>query len=146
MKNLHLALIVLISAVSVAKASEKPSDHEFYVRALSDLRAARWMIEHRPGNWEKTKNEINAVKEIDEAIKSIKDAAIDDGKSIDDHPSLDEKPERIDRLHAADDFLKKAHEDLDQENDDAFANGLRNRSYEHIDAAIMAVKTAIYVN
>jgi len=146
MKNLRVALVVLISVASIAKASDRPTDHASYLSALSDLRAARWLIEHRPGNWERTKNEIVAVKEIDEAIKSIKEAAIDDNKSIDDHPAVDEKTERIDRLHEADDFLKKAHEDIDQENDESFANGLRNRSYEHIDAAIMAVKTAIYVN
>jgi len=146
MKNLLIALTALLFVVFAAKASKQAKDHASYLQALSDLRAARWLIEHRPGNWERTKNEIVAVKEIDEAIKSIKEASIDDNKSIDDHPTVDEKPERIDRLHEADEYLKKSHEDVDQENDDSFANGLRNRSYEHIDAAIMAVKTAIYVN
>jgi hypothetical protein len=146
MKNLCVALLVLISGVAITKAGNRPTDHAFYLHALSDLRAARWLIDHRPGNWQQTTNELNAIKEIDEAIKSIKGAAIDDNKAIDDHPAVDEKTDRIERLHEADDFLKKAHEDVDQENDDSFANGLRNNSYEHIDAAIMAVKTAIYVN
>jgi hypothetical protein len=146
MKNLSLEFVVLISAIAVAKAGIRPSDQASYLHALSDLRAARWLIDHRPGNWQQTTNEINAVKEIDEAIKNIKAAAIDDNKAIDDHPVLDEKPNRIDRLHEADDFLKKAHEDVDQENDDSFANGLRNNSYQHIDAAMIAVKTAIYLN
>ena len=26
-------------------------EHPHYLHALSDLRAARWEIEHRPGNW-----------------------------------------------------------------------------------------------
>jgi hypothetical protein len=146
MKNLHLEFLLLVSAIAVAKASEKPQNHSSYLHALSDLRAARWLIEHRTGTWELTKNELNAIKEIDETIKSIKGAAIDDNKSIDDHPTVDERPERIDRLNEADEFLKKAHEDIDQDNDDSFANGLRNNSYEHIDAAIIAVKTAIYLN
>jgi hypothetical protein len=146
MKNLSLEFAVLVSAIAVAQAGIKTSDQASYLHALSDLKAARWLMEHRPGNWQQTTSEINAIKEIDEAIKNIKGAAIDDNKAIDEHPIVDEKTDRIDRLHEADDFLKKAHIDVDQENDDSFGNGLRDHLYEHIDAAMVAVKTAIYLN
>jgi hypothetical protein len=146
MKNLFLAFVMLIASVSITKANRSFGDHPYYLHALSDLRAARWLIEHRPGNWQQTVDEINAVKQIDAAIKDIKEASIEDNKNIDDHPPVDEKPDRIGRLHEAVDFLKKAHADIDHEEDDSFARGLRNRSYKHIDAATLAVKNAIHAN
>ncbi len=103
-------------------APVKAADHPFYLHALSDLRAARWMIEHRPGNWEETVDEIDAVRQIDAAIKDIKEASIEDNKNIDDHPPVDERNDHNGRLHEAVDFLKKAHEDINHEEDDSFAS------------------------
>jgi hypothetical protein len=141
-KKVCLAFLLVMTSVFAARAA----DHPYYLHALSDLRAARWMIEHRPGNWQQTMEEINAVKEIDAAIKELKEASIVDGKNIDDHPPVDERADRIGRLHEAMDFLKKAHEDINHEEDDSFARGLRNRSFKHIDQASMLVKTAIHSN
>jgi hypothetical protein len=118
-------------------------DHPAYLHALSDLRAARWMIEHRPGNWQRTVDEIEAVRQIDAAINDIKKASIEDGKDINDHPKLDENPDHNGRLHAAVEFLKKAHQDVAKEEDNFFAKGLRNRSIHYIDAAIFSTKKAI---
>jgi hypothetical protein len=146
MKNLHLEFLLLVSAIAVAKANEKPQNNSSQLHALSDLTAAKWLIGHRPGSWELTKDELNAIKEIDETIKSIKGAAIDNNKSIDDYPALDKNPQRMDRLREADNFLKKAHGDIDQKNYNSFGNGLRNNLYEHVDATVMAVKTSIYLN
>ena len=128
--------------ISVAKA-QKPEDHPYYLHALSDLRAARWMIEHQPGNSQRNMDEANAIKEIDGAINEIKEASIDDKKNINDKPPVDEKPDHIGRLHDALDFLKKAKEDIDHEEDNSFARGLRNRSYKHIDEARKSVEKAI---
>ena len=63
--------------------------HPAYLHALSDLRAARWMIEHRPGDWQQTNDEVEAVRQIDAAINDIKQAAIDDGKNLNDRPPAD---------------------------------------------------------
>jgi hypothetical protein len=142
-KKLSIALCLGVAACFSANAAHA-ADHPYYLHALSDLRAARWMIEHRPGNWERTIDEINAVKEIDAAIKEIKEASIEDNKNIDDHPPVDEKNDHNGRLHEAVDFLKKAHEDINHEEDDSFARGLRNHSFKHIDLAIVAVKNAIH--
>lgn len=49
------------------------------------------MIEHRPGDWQRTDDEAVAVTQIDEAIEEIKKASIDDGKDLADHPQVDEK-------------------------------------------------------
>src|ERR1700693_4442511 len=104
-----LPLILVLACISfISKANISFSgDHPYYLHALSDLRAARWMIEHRPGNWDRTVDEVQAVKEIDAAINEIKKAALDDGKDINDHPKVDEHPDHAGRLHDAMDFLRK---------------------------------------
>jgi hypothetical protein len=118
--------------------------HPAYLHALSDLRAARWMIEHRPGNWDQTVDEVNAVQQIDYAIQEIKHASIEDGKNLEDHPTVDERNDHDGRLHEAVDFLAKARQDIGQDEDNTFAAGLQAKAYNHIDAAIASVKKAIH--
>ena len=118
-------------------------DHPHYLHALADLRAARWMIEHRPGNWIQTIDEIEAVKRIDEAINEIKRAAIDDGKDITDHVGTDERPDHMGRLRNSVEFLKKAREDVNKDEDNGFAQGLQRRAIVHITEAIRLTKRAI---
>jgi len=143
-KTLSLLVCLFMASISISKANSTPGDHPYYLHALSDLRAARWMIQHRPGNWVQSMDEMNAIKQIDAAINDLKQAAIDDGKNIDDHPQLDERNDHNGRLHEAVDFLKKAHEDVNHEEDNNFARGIRNRSFKHIDEAIKSVKMAIH--
>ncbi len=139
-----LALFSMNLSSVKAGPSESSVDHPYYLHALSDLRAARWMIEHRPGNWDRTVDEVQAVKEIDAAINEIKKAALDDGKNINDHPRVDEHPDHAGRLHDAMDFLRKARKDISQDEDNKFAQGLQGRAYMHIDGALDAVKRAIH--
>jgi hypothetical protein len=119
-------------------APPPPAHHPAYLRALTDLRASRWLIEHRPGDWAQTNDEVQAVHEIDAAINEIKRAAIDDGKNLADHPPLDERPDHRGRIHEALEYLRKGRADIEKEEDNAYANGLRDRAIGHIDAAIRA--------
>ena len=138
-------MLLLMSVCMITKANNNSfGQHPYYLHALSDLRAARWMIEHRPGDWARTVDEIEAVKQIDAAIGEIKKAAIEDGKDIMDHPKVDEKNDHNGRLHEAADFLRKARQDISHDEDNAFAQGLQGRAYMHIDAAINATKKAIH--
>jgi hypothetical protein len=147
-KNLLYAFMVLcfsVTAVSRANAGVNADfDHPYYLHALSDLRAARWMIQHRPGDWAQTVDEVEAVRRIDAAIGEIKKASIEDGKNLEDHPPVDEHPDHFGRLHAALDFLRKARQDISHDEDNRFAQGLQARAYGHIDGAIAAVKKAIH--
>ena len=93
-KNLLLLLAFATSFVTIATAQQHPA----YLHALSDLRAARWMIQHRPGNWNTTVDEMAASQKIDDAINEIKKASIDDGKDINDHPKAQEINEHAGRL------------------------------------------------
>jgi hypothetical protein len=138
-----LFLSFLIAGRASAGVNGSPADHPYYLHALSDLRAARWMIEHRPGNWVQSMDEQEAVRRIDKAIGEIKKASIDDGKNLGDHPPVDEHPDHNGRLHDALDFLRKARQDISHDEDNRFAQGLQARAYDHIDGAINAVKRAI---
>jgi hypothetical protein len=117
-----------------------PPHHPAYLHALSDLRAARWCIEHRPGDWAQTADEQESVRQIDAAIGDIKQAALDDGKNLADHPPVDEYPDRRGRIHEAVKFLQKARDDISHEEDNGYANGLRDRAIGHIDGAIHAAR------
>jgi hypothetical protein len=147
MKSLFLLLVA--TGMSFASQAKTPGAgnyqaHPYYLHALSDLRAARWMIEHRPGDWQQTQDEVEAVHRIDAAINEIKKASIWDSKNLEDHPPVDERPDHPGRLHAALDFLRKARQDISHDEDNVFAQGLQARAYNHIDGAINAVKRAIH--
>src|ERR1700691_5580786 len=134
-----LPLIVAgIATLAGCVAAPPPQHHPAYLHSLSDLRAARWLIEHHPGDWAQTADEAEAVHQIDAAINDIKKAAFNEGKNPNDRPPVDENPDHRGRIHEALQFLNKARSDISREEDNAFANGLRDRAIGHIDGAIRA--------
>jgi hypothetical protein len=135
---LLLALLIPLGA-----QADLPGKHPAYLHALSDLRAARWMLEHRPGDAAVSGDEDVAITRIDETINEIKKAAIDDGKDIHDHPAVDVKADHPGRLHKADELLHKVHADIAREEDDPMTRGLRDRAIHHLDEAIHATQKAI---
>jgi len=114
--------------------------HPAYLHALSDLRSARWLIDHRPGDWQQSADEVEAVHRIDAAINEIKQAAIDDGKNLGYHPAVDERPDHRGRIHEAVEYLRKARADISSGESNAYANGLRDRAIGHVDGAIKAAR------
>src|SRR5580704_9289969 len=85
---LGVSSLLVCLALPFAANADLPGKHPAYLHALSDLRAARWMLEHRPGDAAVSEHEDMAIMEIDKAIGEIKHAAIDDGKDIHDHPPM----------------------------------------------------------
>jgi len=138
-----LAGLLLALTLPMAAHADLPGKHPFYLHALSDLRAARWMVEHRPGDAAVSAHEDVAIAEIDAAIREIKRAAIDDGKNIHDHPMVDVPDNHPGRLHKALELLHKVHADVAREEDDPLTRGLRDRAVGHIDAAIHATDDAL---
>jgi hypothetical protein len=142
-------MITMVSAtlcmtlLSLASYADMPGKHPYYLHALSDLRAARWMLEHRPGDPAVSSQEDVAITEIDSAIGEIKRAAIDDGKDVHDHPNVQDVSGRPGRLHRALELLRKVHADVAREEDDPMTRGLRDRAVRHIDAAIHATEATI---
>jgi hypothetical protein len=66
--------------ISAFARADLPGQPPYYLNALTDLRAPRWMLQHRPGDAAVSANEDGAITEINKAIGAIKHAAIDDGK------------------------------------------------------------------
>jgi hypothetical protein len=136
----HLALLVLL----VSACASQPSRHPAYLHALTDLRTARWMLEHRPGDAAVTVHEDEAITEIDRAIAELRRAAVDDGKNLHDHPSADAPNDYRGRLHRAAELLRKVRADTFREEDNPAARGLRDRAIGHVDAALHATERAIH--
>ena len=142
--TLHAALacIVLAAAPSALRA-DQPGKHPAYLHALTDLRHARAHIERRGGDAQMKWDEKTAIREIDAAIREIKEAAIDDGKNLQDHPPLDVKADYKGRLHRAMELLRKAEKDCHEEEDNNFARGLQKRALQHIKEAIRFTEEGI---
>jgi len=135
--------LLALLAMPFAANADLPGRHPAYLHALTDLRAARWMLEHRPGDAVVSGHEDLAIAEIDKTIGEIKRAAIDDGKDIHDHPPADVAPDRPGRLHKALELLHKVHNDVAREEDDPATRGLRNRAIGHLDEAIHETEKTI---
>jgi hypothetical protein len=146
MKVQHLlfGLVMIFASCAPSRRAAPPPQHPHYLRALSDLRAARWMIEHRPGDWAQSMDEQQAVNRIDAAINEIKKASIWDGKNINDHPPVTEVSNQPGRLHAALDYLREARQEISSEEDNGAVQGLQARAYQHIDGAIGSTKRALH--
>ncbi len=138
----RLAPFLLAALVPLAALADEPGKHPYYLHALSNLRAARWLIERRPGDAAVSADEDVAIHEIDATIGNIRRAAIDDGKDIHDHAAADERLARG-RLHPAEELLHKVRRDLTREEDDPLTRGLRNRALHHLDEAMRATRQAI---
>jgi hypothetical protein len=138
-----LTFAVLAAGAHVVRA-EVPGRHPFYLHALSDLRDARWILEHRPGGYRVSEHESAAIFAIDEALREIRRAAIEDGKNVYDRPRADLAPDRSGMFHQALELLRRAHGDVAREEDDPAAIGLRNRAVGHIDRAIHETEAALW--
>ena len=138
-----LALCASFASLS-ASAAELPGKHPAYLHALTDLRAARWNLEHRPGDAAVSAQEDVAIVETDRAIREARAAAMEDGKNVEDHPAEDAHLDRPGRLHHAMELLHKAKDDVAREEDNPESRNLRNRIVEHVDLAIEATRHAIH--
>jgi len=138
-----LALAASFTALS-ADAADLPGHHPAYLHALTDLRDARWNLEHRPGDTAVSSQEDVAIVETDRAIQEAKVAAAEDGKNLADHPHEDANINRAGRLHHALELLQKAKNDVAREEDNPETRDLRNRIVQHTDLAIEATRHAIH--
>jgi hypothetical protein len=127
--------------ISVAHA-QMPEPHPHYLRALSDLRAARaWLTALGENNV--MGREMDAVTNIDKAIADIKQAAIDDGKDLNDHPPIDAHLKHRGRLHRALALINSARKDLRYAEGNPAALGWRKGALKHVNDAARADQQAI---
>ena len=135
---------ILVAALGGCVVAAPHPRHPAYLHALSDLRAARWLIEHRPGDWAQTADEVEAVRQIDASIGDLKQAAYSDGKNLRSHPPVDERADHPGRIHEAIQYLRKARGDISSEEDNGNAAGWRNSALAHIDASIQAARRVFH--
>jgi hypothetical protein len=142
--NLHTALACMVLAIApMAAHADQPGRHPAYLHALTDLRHARAHLERRGGNAEMKWDEKTAIREVDAAIREIKEASIDDGKNLADHPPVDAKLDYKGQLHRALELLHKAEKDCHEEEDNNFARGLQKRALQHIREAVRFTEEGI---
>jgi hypothetical protein len=137
---------LLIISISFMWAQSVMADgHSAYLHALTDLRAARWLIANRPGGWAQTDNEAMAIHAIEVAVFEIIKADIDDGKYYNDVPDLPNIniPDRQGRIQRAIELIRKARTDVNLDDDDTFAGGLKLRELSHIDEALRLTENAV---
>jgi hypothetical protein len=145
MKLKHSLLAVLLAAtLPLAAHADFPGQHPAYLHALTDLRDARWNLEHRPGDNAVRENEDVAVMEIDKAIGEVKKAAFYDGKDVYEAPHEDAKLNHSGRLHHAVELLRKAEQDVSHEEDNPQTQGLQMRVVGHIHEATHAAERALH--
>jgi hypothetical protein len=117
--------------------------HPAYMHALQDLRAARSLLARPSHNPDVKWDEMYSIHEIEKAIKEIKTAAIDDGKDIEDHPPVDVETPWGGRMTKALELLDRTAADISKNEDNGFANHMRDRALEHVNKAREAVRTAL---
>ena len=143
--SLALAAVVAVALTPLAAHAQWWQQHPAYLHAMSDLRQAYWLVEHRETQDRVAKlEERRAAGAIRAAYQSLKDASILDNKDIDDQPPADMTfGDHGGRLHRAMDLLRDAHTEVSKEEDDPAARGFRNRAIQQIDHAAAATNGAL---
>ena len=138
----HTVLLSML-LLPIGVGAQMPGRHPGYDHALSDLRYARALLEAGPQWGRVARDDERAVGEIDRAIEEVRHAAWKDGENPNMHPPVDAHWLPAERLRRAQDVLSKARHDLDHEEDNPSARGLRDRAWMHIDEAQRAVGHAM---
>jgi hypothetical protein len=129
-----LAAFALATLMTPAVSADTPGRHPHYLKALSDLRFARFLL-NRPEEFNVWVDQREATGRIDRAIAEIKRASIDDHKDLNDHPAPDPSWNRVGRLRKVAELLESAERDLNFEEDDYAALGWRAAAIQHVHQA-----------
>lgn len=134
-KSLSLAAVTLAALLFVAQPSQAQPAHPAYLHALSDLRLMRAYLDRLTPSERIDEESQHAIAEIDAAIQEIKEAAIDDRKDLRDHAPIDARIQPTERFRQAREAGTQAWHDLDREEDNNFARGLKHRALAHVEEA-----------
>jgi hypothetical protein len=131
-----IALIALFALFGFGARSAKAQyDHPRYLHALSDLRLMRAYVDHWTPNERVDEEQQHAIDEIDAAIREIKMASIEDGKDLRDHAPIDAHLTWGSRFRKAREAGNAAWHDINEEEDNDYAHGLKRRALDHIEEA-----------
>jgi len=143
--KISLSVGLLFLMLPIAAQAQWWQQHPHYLHAMSDLRSAYWLIAHHETDDPAVNvEESRAMNQIRYAYQALKDAAIVDDRDIDAQPPADMAwYDHRGRLHHALDLLNHARADVQGEEDDPAALGLRFRALRRINAAANATESAI---
>jgi len=138
----RIVVAAAISAVMVIPSlAAAPGQHPAYMRTLTALRDARAHLVHT-GSDVTSKDQENALVQVDRAIEEINHARITDGKNISDHSPMDANLKQADSLRRALELINEARGDVSSEQDQPDTQGLQKRVLQHIEDAARFVKYA----
>ena len=138
MKNFGIALsgvVLALACVTVPAQADIPGRHPAYLRALTDLRYARALL-NRPEEYRVARDQHAAIEMIDKAIYELKNASYDDRKNLEDHPPIDAHWLRRRRIERAIEVLKKSLHDVEKEEDNPAARAWRNEAIHYMREAV----------
>lgn len=141
----RLKLNIQISRAAVMRILENSSfsgKHPLYLRALFELQLSRTYLNKITPDMSLNNNELNAIGEINEAIKFISMAAIDNGRDLNNVPEQDISQNNSDRYKKALDSLNNAYGYINQTEDNAYAKSPQKQALRSINNAISIVKRA----
>jgi hypothetical protein len=138
--KLHKQIFFAITLLATLALGAMPSQaqyhdqegHPAYLHALSDLRLMRAYLDQLTPSERIDEASQNAIAEIDQAMRLIKDAAIFDGKDLRDHPYIDAHIAPWDRFHKAREAGDAAFNDINRGEENFFARGLKKGALDHI--------------
>ena len=111
--------------------------HPGYLQALSDLRTAYALMQHRQDGDPVQADELNrAANETLAAYNELQQAAINDGRDINAQPPADFTwGDHRGRLKQANELLYRASHEIRSEEENPAARGMRDRAVYHIGEA-----------
>ena len=134
-----LALTLLLSTPTHAGACRYPE----FLQSLPELRRARAILQHQPGDEAAQQDENAAIHEIDTIIAELNAIPVDDGHAITIHGPLTLPPEHPARLQLAIKPLRTVETLLAREDADNLGKREKARLLNHIRESIQHTQLAI---
>ncbi len=130
-----VALLALVVLFGFGAPQLMAQNHPAYLHALSDLRLYRFLLERASPNPLFDAERQPAIAEVDAAIREIMAASIEEGKNVNFHPPADAELTPGNRFRKAREAGNAAWADINREEDNEYAHGLKHRALNHIEEA-----------
>jgi hypothetical protein len=139
-----VAVCSLFALAATPSRAQDHGNHSGYMHALTDLRLMRAYL-NRWGDNDRVDDESQrAIAEIDEAMRNIREARIDDHKQLNDHREIDFHMSQPERYHKALEAGRAAAQDVGSEGEWGEQPGLKERVRGHVEAANQIVDHIVH--
>jgi len=139
-RTIGFGILLAVSTIFAYGTANAQEQHPHCRQALFDLLSARLMLMQHIDGKPMTHNEKEALRQINVVIRDINDASVGNGTGPNNHPNPLKNESGTTTIKQCINFLRKAKDELSREEDNQFANGLRDRSIKNCDEAIKFVE------